>query len=127
MEILGTGRAVPDRILTNKDLEQIVDTSDEWIITRTGIRERHIANPGEPLSTLVVKAAERALTDAGVAPEEIDLIILGTVTGDSKFPATACVVQELIGAVNAAAFDISAACSGFLYGMQIAESMMLHA
>ncbi len=126
MEILGTGRAVPDRILTNKDLEQIVDTSDEWIITRTGIRERHIANPGEPLSTLVVKAAERALTDAGVAPEEIDLIILGTVTGDSKFPATACVVQELIGAVNAAAFDISAACSGFLYGMQIAESMMLH-
>ncbi|MDW7644752.1 MAG: beta-ketoacyl-ACP synthase III [Desulfuromonadales bacterium] len=125
MEVLGTGRAVPEKILTNQDLEKMVDTSDEWILARTGIRQRHIAEPGVPLSFFAARAAREALADAGVAAEEIDLIILGTVTGDSKFPATACVVQDLIGAKKAAAFDISAACAGFLYGLQLAESMMV--
>ncbi|BCA78322.1 beta-ketoacyl-ACP synthase III [Desulfuromonas sp. AOP6] len=124
IEILGTGRAVPERILTNQDLEKLVDTSDEWILARTGIQQRHIAEPGVPLSFFAAQAAQAALADAGASGEEIDLIILGTVTGDSKFPATACVVQDLIGAKSAAAFDVSAACSGFLYGLQLAESMM---
>jgi len=122
--ILGTGRAVPEKILTNADLEKIVETSDKWIVTRTGIRQRHVAEPGTALSDLVTTAARLALEDAGVKPEELDLIVLGTVTGDMKFPATACFVQEKIGAKNAAAFDISAACSGFLYGLQVAEGLM---
>ncbi len=122
--ILGTGRAVPEKILSNSDLEQMVATTDEWIVTRTGIRQRHVAAPGSPLSDLAAEAARAALADAGVAAEEIDLIILGTVTGDMKFPATACLVQEKIGARNAAAFDIAAACSGFIYGLQVASGMM---
>lgn len=122
--ILGTGRAVPEKILTNADLEQMVETSDEWIVARTGIRERHVAEPGAALSDLVTEACRLALEDAGVQPEELDLIILGTVTGDMKFPATACFVQEKLGAKNAAAFDLSAACSGFLYGLQVAEGLM---
>jgi len=122
--ILGTGRAVPEKVLTNADLEQLVDTSDEWIVARTGIRLRHVAEPGSALSDLVTAAARLALQDAGVQPEELDLIVLGTVTGDMKFPATACFVQEKLGAKNAVAFDISAACSGFLYGLQVAEGLM---
>ncbi len=122
--ILGTGRAVPEKILTNADLERIVDTSDDWIVARTGIRQRHVAAPGSALSDLATEAARNALQNAGVGAEEIDLIILGTVTGDMKFPATACLVQEKLGAKNAVAFDLSAACSGFLYGLQIAEGMM---
>ena len=123
--ILGTGHAVPDRILTNADLEKMVDTSDQWIMERTGIKERRIVAPGTPLSTLAAEAATRALESAGVPAEEIDLIILGTVTGDMKFPATACIIQEIIGAKHAVAFDLSAACSGFLYGLQIAEGLMV--
>lgn len=122
--ILGTGHCVPEKILTNADLEKMVDTSDEWIVARTGIKQRHIAAPGSPLSELAAAAARNAMQDAGVTPDQIDLIVLGTVTGDIKFPATACMVQELIGAKNAVAFDISAACSGFLYGVQIAEGLM---
>lgn len=122
--ILGTGRNVPDKILTNADLEQMVDTSDSWILERTGIRERRIVEPGTPLSSLAAAAAQAALADAGVAAEEIELIILGSVTGDMKFPATACIVQDLIGAKNAVAFDLSAACSGFIYGLQVASSLM---
>jgi len=123
--ILGTGHAVPEKVLTNADLEKIVDTSDEWITSRTGIKTRHVAEPGTPLSGIAAEAAQKALDDAGVSAEEIDLILLGTVTGDMKFPATACLVQEMIGANNAAAFDLSAACSGFLYALQVAEGMLL--
>lgn len=122
--VLGTGRAVPEKILTNAELERMVDTSDRWITERTGIRERRVAEPGVPLSELAVKASLAALEEAGVAAGEIDLIIVGTVTGDMKFPATACLVQEAIGAGRAAAFDLSAACSGFLYGLQVASGLM---
>ncbi len=122
--ILGTGRAVPARLLTNADLEKIVDTNDQWIVERTGIRQRHVVEPGVPLSELASEAAQKALDDAGVTAEEIDLIVLGTVTGDMKFPATACLVQARIGANRAAAFDLSAACSGFLYCLQVAGALM---
>lgn len=122
--ILGTGRAVPDKVLTNADLERIVDTTDQWIIERTGIRERRVVEPGVPLSELATAAALAALADAGVTGEEIDLIIVGTVTGDMKFPSTACLVQERIGASRAAAFDLSAACSGFLYSLQVGASLL---
>jgi len=122
--ILGTAQATPEKILTNAELEKIVDTSDEWITTRTGIRQRHVAEPGTPLSEIATSAARQALADADVKPEELDLIIVGTVTGDMKFPATACLIQQQLGAKNAAAFDLSAACSGFLYGLQVAEGLM---
>ena len=122
--ILGTGHALPERILTNSDLEKIVDTNDQWIVERTGIRQRHVVTPGTPLSELVIRAAERALADAGVNAADIDLIVLGSVTGDMKFPATACLVQEAIGAKHAAAFDLSAACSGFLYSYQVASALL---
>ena len=122
--ILGTGRAVPDKVLTNADLEKIVDTTDHWIVERTGIRERHVAEPGVPLSELATRAALAALADAGLAAADIDLIIVGTVTGDMKFPATACFVQDRIGAGNAVAFDLSAACSGFLYSLQVGTGLM---
>lgn len=119
--ITGTGSHLPEKILTNADLERMVDTSDEWITTRTGIKERRIASEGEYTSTFAAEAARKALAMAGVKAEEIDLIILGTVTPDFPFPATACIVQHEIGAVNAAAFDLSAACSGFIYGLSIAD------
>ncbi len=122
--ILWTGHCVPDKVLTNADLEKIVDTSDQWIMARTGIRERRIVEPGTPLSDLATAAALKALEDAGVAAEELDLIILGTVTGDMKFPATACIIQDKLGAKNAVAFDLSAACSGFIFSLQVASSMM---
>ena len=122
--ILGSGRAVPEKILTNADLEKIVDTNEQWIVERTGIRERHIAEKGSPLSELAAEAARKAIEDAGLEAKDIDLIILASVTGDMKFPATACFIQELLGAKNAAAFDISAACSGFIYALQIADGMM---
>jgi len=125
-QITGTGRAVPDKILDNFDLEKMVDTSDEWIVTRTGIRQRHISTNGVMNSDLCTEASRRALEDAGVSPDEIDIIILGTVTGDVDFPATACYVQDKLGAVNATAFDISAACSGFIYGMNIGNSMFMN-
>ena len=117
--IWGTGSYLPEKIVTNRDLEKITDTSDEWIVERTGIRERHVAAEDEATSDLAAQAALRALEDAGVSALELDLIIVATVTPDMFFPSTACLVQEKIGAVNAAAFDLSAACSGFIYGMTI--------
>ncbi|MCP4727508.1 MAG: ketoacyl-ACP synthase III [bacterium] len=118
--IVSTGHCVPDNVLTNADLEKIMETSDEWITARTGIKQRYIAPDGVINSDLSAEASRIALAEAGVEPEEVDAIILGTVTGDVHFPATACYVQEKIGAVNATAFDISAACSGFIYGLNIA-------
>lgn len=120
--ITGTGSAVPQMVRTNFDLEKMVDTTDEWITTRTGIRERRIAADGEYTSTFATRAAERALEMAGATAEEIDLIILATITADFPFPATACIVQSNLGAKNAAAFDISAACSGFVYGLSLADN-----
>jgi len=122
VKITGTGSALPGKILTNADLERLVDTSDVWITSRTGIKERRIAVEGEYTSTFAAEAARRALAMAGAQPEEIDLIILGTVTPDFPFPSTACIVQDLLGATNATAFDLSAACSGFIYGLSIAEN-----
>lgn len=121
VRIAGTGSALPGKILTNAELEQMVDTSDEWITTRTGIKERRIAADGEYTSTFAAEAGRRALAMAGIQPEELDLIILGTVTPDFPFPSTACIVQDLLGATNATAFDLSAACSGFIFGLSIAE------
>lgn len=120
--ISGTGSALPERILTNQDLELMVETSDEWIVTRTGIRERRIAADNQYTSGLASEAARRALDMAGINADQLDLIILGTVTPDFPFPATACIVQQEIGASNAAAFDISAACSGFVYGLSLADN-----
>ena len=122
--ILGVGRYSPERRLTNRDLEQMVDTSDEWIVTRTGIRERRIAAPHEATSDLAYEAAVRALNAAGVAAEDVDLIIVATITPDMFFPSTACLVQDRLGARNAAAFDVSAACSGFIYALASASGMI---
>ncbi|GMA99295.1 beta-ketoacyl-ACP synthase III [Pelosinus sp. IPA-1] len=115
--IIGVGSYVPEKTLTNKDLESIVETSDEWIVSRTGIKERHIVAPGVATSDLAAYAAERALLDAGVSADEIDLIIVATATPDMLFPSTACLVQDKIKASKAAAFDLSAGCSGFAYGL----------
>ncbi len=122
--ILGTGKAVPDTVLTNKDLEQRIDTSDAWIVERTGIKERRVAGPDVMLADLAAEAAMAALVNAEVNVAEIDMLILATASGDVQSPSTACLVQEKIGAHNAFAFDISAACSGFLYGLQVADSLM---
>jgi len=115
--ITGIGSAVPDKVITNDDLSKIVDTSDEWIRTRTGIRERRIVEDDIATSDLCTEAAEKALKDAKVDPKDIDLIIVATVTPDMAFPSTACIVQKNLGAINAAAFDMSVGCSGFLYGL----------
>jgi 3-oxoacyl-[acyl-carrier-protein] synthase-3 len=123
--ISGTGMSVPDRVLTNQELEQIVDTSDEWIVTRTGIRERRIAGEGDSLSQYCVEAGRRAMHAAGVGPEEIDLIILATVTPDMPIPATACTIQHALGCKNAPAFDLAAGCSGFLYAQSVAKQFLL--
>ncbi|MGA8657998.1 MAG: beta-ketoacyl-ACP synthase III [Chthoniobacterales bacterium] len=124
VSIIGTGSYAPERILTNRDLEKIVDTSDQWIRTRTGITERRIAGENEHTSDMATKAAIAAIKQAHVTPEEIDLIIVATVTPDTLFPATACWVQKKIGAINAACFDVSAACSGFLYSLEIAQQFI---
>ena len=121
--IAGTGLSVPEKIMTNHDLEKIVDTTDEWIVSRTGIKTRHIVSEGVLTSDISKEASEIALKEAGVSPEDLDFIIVGTVSGDVSFPATACYVQEKIGAVNAAAFDITAACSGFLYSLIIGNGL----
>lgn len=122
--IKGIGSYVPEDTLTNSDLEQMVDTSDQWITERTGIKKRHRASPDQATSDLAREAALRALDDAGLTPADLDVIIVGTATPDMFFPSTACLVQKEIGATNAAAFDISAACSGFLYGLSIAEDFV---
>jgi 3-oxoacyl-[acyl-carrier-protein] synthase-3 len=115
--IIGTGKYVPEKILTNQDLEQMVETNDEWIVTRTGIKERRIAAEGEATSDLALKAAKIAINAAGITAEQLDLIVVATVTPDMSFPSTACILQEKLGAKKAAAFDLSAACSGFIYGL----------
>jgi 3-oxoacyl-[acyl-carrier-protein] synthase III len=122
--ITGTGSSVPGKVLTNADLEKLVETSDEWIQTRTGIKERRIASDGEYTSTFATKAAEQALAMAGVAAEEIELIVVATVTPDFPFPATSCLVQNNLKATQAAAFDISAGCSGFLYALSVVEKFI---
>lgn len=123
MKIIGTGSCLPERIVTNQDLAEIMDTSDEWISTRTGIRKRHIATE-ETTTSMSVVAAKRALEDAGVKPEELDLIIAATVSSDQIIPMLSAQVQAEIGADNAVAFDINAACSGFLFDMAIADAYM---
>ena len=123
--ISGTGMSVPERVLTNADLEKIVDTSDEWIISRTGIRERRIAAEGDSLSQYCIEASRLALEAAGVAPDEVDLIVLATVTPDMPIPATACTIQHKLGCKNAPAFDLSAGCSGFLYAQSVAKQFLV--
>jgi 3-oxoacyl-[acyl-carrier-protein] synthase-3 len=122
--IIATGSYVPEKTLTNEHFEKTVDTNSEWIISRTGIEERRVADEATATSDLATKAALNAMQKAGITPEEIDLIIVATVTPDMAFPSTACIVQKNIGAVNAAAFDIEAACSGFMYGLTIADSFV---
>lgn len=122
--IIGTGKYVPERVLTNADMEKMVDTSDEWIVTRTGIKERRIAAEHEATSDLAFHAAEKALQTAGITAEELDLIVVSTVTPDMSFPSTACLVQKRLGATKAAAFDLSAACSGFIYGLANASNFI---
>lgn len=115
--ILGTGKYVPERRLTNKQLEQMVDTNEEWIVSRTGIQERRIADPSQATSDLAYEASIKALEAAGITADQLDLIIVATITPDMFFPSTACILQEKLGAKKAAAFDLSAACSGFIYGL----------
>jgi 3-oxoacyl-[acyl-carrier-protein] synthase-3 len=124
VELAGTGRYTPERVLSNAELEKMVDTSDQWIQERTGIRERRIAGPQESVAYMSKQAAEQVLADAGLGPEDLDAIILGTASPDRLLPSTACDLQALLGAKNAAAFDISAACSGFLYGVSMAEGLI---
>lgn len=123
--IAGVGSYVPARTLTNADLEKMVSTSDEWITTRTGIKERHIAAKDEFTSDLGTKAALRAMTQAGITAEEIDLIVVATITPDMPFPSTAALIQRKIGAHRAAAFDLEAACSGFIYALEVAQQFIM--
>ena len=122
--IAGIGYYVPELVLTNFDFEKMVDTSDEWIVTRSGIRERRMAADNQASSDMAFEASLRAMRDAGVKEEDIDLIVIGTVTPDMLFPSTACVVQDMLNATRAAAFDVTAACSGFIYGVTVAQSMI---
>ena len=122
--IAGTGSYLPDKVLTNADLAQFVDTSDEWIAARTGIRERHVAAEGETTGDLAFHAATRALEAAGVQASELDLIVLGTTTPDLIFPSTACLLQHRLGANGCPAFDVNAACSGFIYALTVADKFI---
>ncbi|MCA9692051.1 MAG: 3-oxoacyl-ACP synthase, partial [Myxococcales bacterium] len=124
LRLLGTGRALPERVLSNQDLEAMVDTNDAWIVERTGIRNRRIAAPDEATSHLASRALQRACEDAGVAPDSLDGVILGTSTTDTLFPATACWVQEKLGIRGMFAFDVSAGCSGFLYALELASALL---
>jgi 3-oxoacyl-[acyl-carrier-protein] synthase-3 len=117
--------SLPDKVMTNHDLEKIVDTSDEWIVTRTGIRERRIADAADPLSHYAIKASRRAIDAAGLVAADIDLIILATVTPDMPIPATACTIQHELGCGNAASFDMQAGCSGFIYALSVARQFLL--
>jgi 3-oxoacyl-[acyl-carrier-protein] synthase III len=123
--ILAVGSYVPEHVLANADLEKMVDTTDEWIVTRTGIKERRMARKHEATSDLASRAAMIALDRAKVRPEQVDLIILATITPDMPFPSTACLVQEKIGAKRAAAFDIQAACSGFIFGLEVGQQFIM--
>src|SRR3954467_1291949 len=123
--ITGVGSYVPGKVLTNAELEKMVETSDEWITSRTGIKERRIAAKDEFTSDLAARAAMRAIQKAGISPGEIDLIIVATITPDMPFPSTACLVQQKIGANRAAAFDLEAACSGFIYALEIAQQFIM--
>jgi 3-oxoacyl-[acyl-carrier-protein] synthase-3 len=122
--IAGTGSYLPEKVLTNDDLAKLVDTSDEWITSRTGIRERHIAAEGETTGDLAYHAAVRALEAAGVAASELDLIVLGTTTPDLIFPSTACLIQHRLGANGCPAFDVNAACSGFVFALSVADKFI---
>lgn len=122
--ITGTGSALPKRVVTNHELAQTVDTSDEWIVERSGIRQRHMAGEGETTSTLAIDAARKALAAAGLEGSDIGLIVLATTTPDQTFPATATIVQDAIGANGGIAFDVAAVCSGFLYALGVADSML---
>jgi 3-oxoacyl-[acyl-carrier-protein] synthase-3 len=122
--IAGTGSALPAKILTNKDLEQFVETSDEWITSRTGIRQRHVVVEGETTCDLAERAARAAMEAAGVTAAELDLIVVGTTTPDLIFPSTACLLQHRIGANGCAAFDVNAACSGFIFAMSVADNFI---
>lgn len=122
--LAGLGTAVPERVVTNAELESVLDTSDQWIVERTGIRQRHYAAPGQSVASLARDAAERALTNAGLTAKDIGAIILSTATPDRRLPSTACDLQALLGADNAAAFDISAACPGFVFSLTVAEGLI---
>ncbi|MFA5005688.1 MAG: beta-ketoacyl-ACP synthase III [Candidatus Omnitrophota bacterium] len=122
--IIGVGEYLPKKILTNADLEKMVDTSDEWITTRTGIKERHMVEKGEAASDLALRASVQALADAKVKPEEIDLIVVATITGDMPFPSVASILQHKLGVPAAACFDISAACAGFVYALSVAKQFL---
>lgn len=122
--IKGIGHCVPSKILTNDDLAKMVDTNDEWITQRTGIKERRICSLEETTSTLAFGASQEALTDSGISADELDLVICATVTGDMPFPATSCLIQDKIGAKNAGAFDLGAACAGFVYAVSVGSAMI---
>ena len=123
-KIIGTGSYLPEKILTNKELESSLDTTDEWITSRTGIKERHIAGPGEKTSDLAYEAALKAIASANITPGDIDLIILATTTPDKIFPSTACTVQAKLGIKECPAFDIQAVCTGFVYALSIADKFI---
>jgi 3-oxoacyl-[acyl-carrier-protein] synthase-3 len=122
--IMGTGSDLPERIIPNSYFEKIVDTTDEWIITRTGIQTRRMIQPGQGLSDLATRASEKALEMAGISPERLDMIIVGTSTADMLSPSSACIIQHRLGAKKAVAFDINAACPGFIYGLAVAQKFM---
>ena len=122
--VVGLGAYLPERVVTNRELARTVDTSDEWIVERTGIRQRHIAAPGELTSDLAIRASDKALSDAGVAPDDVDLIVLATSTPDDTFPATATKVQAGLGITRGAAFDVQAVCSGFVYAVAVADNFI---
>jgi len=124
IKIVSTGSYIPERVLTNADLEKMVDTSDEWISTRTGIKRRHIAREDEAASDLAYEASTKALEKKGISAKELDMIIVATITPDMLFPATACILQDKLGVKNIPAFDLEAACSGFLYGISIASQFI---
>jgi 3-oxoacyl-[acyl-carrier-protein] synthase-3 len=122
--IAGLGVSLPEKVLANSDFERLVDTTDEWIVARTGMRERHVVGPGESIAGLAIEAGRRALAEAGVAPEEVELLILATATPEQPIPSTSAIIQPALGVTRAACFDISAACSGFLYALNIARQFI---
>src|SRR5215510_2321123 len=122
--IVGTGGYLPEKVLTNHDLARMVDTSDEWIVTRTGIRQRHIAAADQKASDLALEASRRALSAAGIGAEQLSLIVVATTTPDMIFPSTACILQAKLGVHGCAAFDVQAVCSGFVYGLAIADGFI---